>query len=308
MNNTEKKQSLIFTNIKCSKPPIMQSFYCTNNLNWKNDCDCYFDILNTSYPFLHTHSYWEITLLIRGTLVNQINNVNYNFGSGDCFVMRPDDKHAIYTSNKNVDNNILLINFVISSNYMKEMLNIYEHSIYDVLINEKNVLKYTLGTSFLSEIVNGCFKVQLTNTIDVNKAKIYCKALINRIISGIIEQKSQGIQKKPEWLDSFLSYLNSVDSFDKTIKEISQLTPYSYSRLSHLFKEWFNTSIIDYRNSIKLEYAKSLIQNGKNNISEVAYILGFNSLSYFTNIFKKKYGVAPIKYKNEFSKNMLYEK
>ena len=306
MSNLEKNQNLIFTKITGSKPPILQKFYCTNILNWKDDCDCYFDILNTDYPFLHKHSYWELTLLIRGLLINHINNTTQTFEGGDCFIMRPDDKHAIYTKNKDKASNIILINFVVSNDYMRKVLDTYGDDIYDRLINEKNALKFALNTSILSDIINDCYKVQLTNSIDSRNAKIFCKVLVNRILSEIIEQHLLNSNKKPKWLNSFLDYLNSPDSFSKTIKEISQFTPYSYSRLSHLFKEWFNTSIIDYRNSIKLEYAKSLMQNGQNNISEIAYILGFNSMSYFTHLFKNKYGIAPIKYKNNFLKSMSF--
>jgi AraC-like DNA-binding protein len=46
-----------------------------------------------------------------------------------------------------------------------------------------------------------------------------------------------------------------------------------------------------------LELAKSYLEAGKTNISEVAFSSGFENLSHFSRVFKQKYGVSPLKYK-----------
>ena len=43
----------------------------------------------------------------------------------------------------------------------------------------------------------------------------------------------------------------------------------------------------------RLEKAAQLLEQGNLNISEIVYSIGFTSRSYFSKIFKNRYGVSP---------------
>lgn len=58
-------------------------------------------------------------------------------------------------------------------------------------------------------------------------------------------------------------------------------------------------SINDFIKSIRLKRAAQLLQNGKLNVSEVAYSVGFNDRKYFSKEFKKQFGKAPSEYVGE---------
>ena len=47
----------------------------------------------------------------------------------------------------------------------------------------------------------------------------------------------------------------------------------------------------------KLEEARSLLHYSDRSISEISEYLCFSSQSYFQNVFKKKYGMTPIRYR-----------
>lgn len=48
-----------------------------------------------------------------------------------------------------------------------------------------------------------------------------------------------------------------------------------------------------YIRTVRLEHAKRLLAEGTYNVSEVAYLVGFNSLSYFSTCFSEQYGCPP---------------
>ena len=48
--------------------------------------------------------------------------------------------------------------------------------------------------------------------------------------------------------------------------------------------------------------AKELIQAGQMSISRVSYECGYDNYSYFTKLFKKKYGVTPREYSQNVEK------
>ena len=52
----------------------------------------------------------------------------------------------------------------------------------------------------------------------------------------------------------------------------------------------------DLLNEYRLEKAKELLTKKKHNVSEVAFVTGFSSPSYFTKCFKNKFGLLPLAY------------
>ena len=52
-------------------------------------------------------------------------------------------------------------------------------------------------------------------------------------------------------------------------------------------------SIVEFLRHIRLDNAERLLKSGKYNVSEVMYMVGFSSLSYFSRAFKKEFGRLP---------------
>ena len=71
----------------------------------------------------------------------------------------------------------------------------------------------------------------------------------------------------------------------------------SKSHISHLFKKRSGMTINEYCNNLKLEDARKLLLNTNYSITEIAYDSGFNDISYFIRLFKKKFGVTPFNFK-----------
>ena len=65
------------------------------------------------------------------------------------------------------------------------------------------------------------------------------------------------------------------------------------SKLERDIKKYTGMSPNKYIRSYKLNRAKYLIENSDMKVSDVAYMLGFNSLSYFGKCFKNKFGYTP---------------
>jgi len=68
--------------------------------------------------------------------------------------------------------------------------------------------------------------------------------------------------------------------------------------ISHIFKREMGISLSEYIMRQKIEKAKQLIQEGEDNIGNIAIRLGYGSFSYFTELFKRQAGIPPSEYKN----------
>ena len=77
----------------------------------------------------------------------------------------------------------------------------------------------------------------------------------------------------------------------------------SRSSLQILFKENMDISPKKYINEMKLEKSRQMSCENKYTISEIALMLGFNSIHYFSRAFTQKYNMAPSEYSKSLYKS-----
>jgi len=75
----------------------------------------------------------------------------------------------------------------------------------------------------------------------------------------------------------------------------------SQAKLQEGFKVLYTRTVTEYIRHVRLEAARDYIRTTELNISQVVYSIGFSSRSYFSKIFKNKYGISP----SEFQNNVL---
>ncbi|OAQ41762.1 hypothetical protein A5893_01205 [Pedobacter psychrophilus] len=92
-------------------------------------------------------------------------------------------------------------------------------------------------------------------------------------------------------------YIRENINADLSVKNISRKTGLNPNKLQNGFKYLFTTTMNEYITNIRLEQAKVLLQNNEYNVSAVVLAVGLESSSYFSKIFKKKFGITPKKFK-----------
>lgn len=105
-------------------------------------------------------------------------------------------------------------------------------------------------------------------------------------------------------VEKVIEYINQ--NFDKPVQlsdaaKLANMTKVSFSRF---FKAHTGMNFIDSLLEIRLGHASRLLIDTSRSIAEVAYHCGFNNISNFNRLFKKKKGCTP----KEFRENYAYEK
>lgn len=108
-----------------------------------------------------------------------------------------------------------------------------------------------------------------------------------------IEESESKIPAKYKKLRGALFEMRQHWNQNPPISYYAELCNMSQVHFRRLFKEYTGLSPVDYRNSLRLEGARSKLQSGEYNVSEVAELCGFSSVSFFTRSYKKKYGHSP---------------
>ena len=78
-----------------------------------------------------------------------------------------------------------------------------------------------------------------------------------------------------------------------TVRHLAHFLSLSPSRASHVVKEEFGKSFSQLLRSIRLEKAGRLLIDEQLRVGESAHLCGFGSVTYFSEAFRKEFGVTP---------------
>jgi AraC-like DNA-binding protein len=87
-----------------------------------------------------------------------------------------------------------------------------------------------------------------------------------------------------------------------TLADIAGMSPSAFSRF---FKLHTGRNLSDYIIDIRLGYAARMLVDTSRSISEISFDCGFNNLSNFNRIFKKKKGCSPSEFRENYHKTRV---
>lgn len=94
-------------------------------------------------------------------------------------------------------------------------------------------------------------------------------------------------------------YIDNHFKENLTLDQLAQLAHLNKYYLSHTFRREFGTSPINYLISRRIEESRFLLRETDHTLSLIAQILGFSSLSYFSQCFRRVEGVSPLEYRKQ---------
>lgn len=106
---------------------------------------------------------------------------------------------------------------------------------------------------------------------------------------------------------NIIEYLNNNINKEITIDELSVLFYFNKTYIMKRFKKELNISIHEYINTIRIYNSLPYFKED-NYILNIAFKNGFNSLEYYSEIFKKNMGVSPNIYKKYLSYKNITDK
>lgn len=78
-----------------------------------------------------------------------------------------------------------------------------------------------------------------------------------------------------------------------SVENLAKEVGTNVNKLQQGFKHMYGLTVNKYNQQVKLEKARDLLETTDHNISEIVNMIGFSNRSYFSKIFKEKYGVSP---------------
>ena len=107
-------------------------------------------------------------------------------------------------------------------------------------------------------------------------------------------------RKSREKIKQILAYIEENYGEVITVEEAAGLCYYSKSHFMKYFRQYMGLSFVQYLNDYRLSKAAGLLVSTEDSVTDIAQRCGFDNLSYFNRLFRRKYGMTPGRYRMDF--------
>lgn len=242
----------------------------------------------------HFHDEYEINYINAGRCIMTIEDKNIALRQGECIIIPPSYRHS----------------FMVDG-LQKCQITQFEFKSCDVNKRSASLMLFTSEQPFF-KIVNCTDVLESMSSMyaysNCESYSEYNKLLFDLemqkffvILSMHIDQTNLLRQKcENSILEAVLAYIDGHYEQDISLEELAQHHKISSRYLRKIFMEHVGFSAVEYLTMLRIESAKDLLKNTSISISDIAMNVGYNSFQYFSMMFKKKTGISPKDFRNQY--------
>ena len=130
-----------------------------------------------------------------------------------------------------------------------------------------------------------------------------CQAYMEILIIRLMRSTSLAVPEEPQIISTnrqcaaIRRYIDMHFKESLTLEQLAEEGHMNKYYLSHAFKREYGISPINYMISKRIEESKYLLAETDLSMSQIAQLLGFSSLSYFSQVFRRTQGISPKEYR-----------
>lgn len=258
--------------------------------NWEND--------------MHNHTFFQLFAFSEGNGHILIENDTFPVSPQQIYLIQPQQFHAIQAA-PNQLLHILDIKFSVQSQSLFEDLTRislpFVSGNYSWYIHcfERIIRESTMRQKYYYPIIcNHLFEmlVNLVRETEDNGTTLQSRSSDNPPLKTY---RGVNVSTLMEYIKFNYSHIISLD-------DLALAAHTSKTTLTNMFKELYDTTPIRYVNALRMQKAKELLVNTDISIGEIAELVGFQSIHYFSRCFKSKENCTPIEYRILNSKNQYF--
>jgi len=107
-------------------------------------------------------------------------------------------------------------------------------------------------------------------------------------------------------IEKVFEYMNAHYNMQITLAEVAKIANMPEASFSRFIKKRTGKTFIDSLNEIRLGHASRMLIDTTNTVAEIAYKCGFNNISNFNRIFKRKKFCIPKEFRETYTGNRVF--
>ncbi|KRE96861.1 hypothetical protein ASG89_30475 [Paenibacillus sp. Soil766] len=264
---------------------------------------CEFRTIPLEQQLLHSHTGYEIYLVLQGTGTYIVGDRLYPLHAGCLTIIHPNVIHRPFHGHSKEFHRYVLS---IDESYLEHLHSICKLSDLSIprLLAEGNPDSnhFFLNAQQLDRVQSQF--AELTQAL-VRHEMGYELTVLRSIVDlfllvlGLLGDNATKYTGDQHLIGDVLSYLIGHHQEPLLIEDLVMRFPVSRSQLFPLFKETTGTTIKQFLIEYRLNKAKRLLMETELSISDVSAAVGFGDMSHFFHVFKKETGLTPKQYRVE---------
>ncbi len=240
--------------------------------------------------------FYHLMIVLKGNFTHIINGQEVQLNEGDALLLPPGTvrkrlfqkeftDHVVFNFRMKKENDlkspIRFKNAV--TPYIRKLLDAYPCKFYNDLSHN-----YKFYISQNSKIDN-------SRDLAVNKAILHNH--LNAILIILFDSLNPQTQNK--YVNSILKYINDNITTPLSLADVCKAVHLSKEYVARVFKKEIGMTVTDYIIQQKLDLAKNMLLSDELSLSDISEKLGYQDYNYFSRLFKRQYGISPIKMKKD---------
>ncbi len=244
------------------------------------------------------HDFWEIVYADKKSVVITAGAKELVLEVGQMYIHKPNEFHKIRCDGTNAANSVIL-SFDCSS---PELMSVTGAAI-TCSAEEKRLMGSIIREA--TEAFSTPLGIPYTSIMEKSGAGSFgCEQMIQlymeQLLIMLIRRSGRTFPLKAKDNNKLIleicEYLENNVEKRLSFSDIQKKFNVSASVIKRLFKENMNCGIMEHFTRIKVDAAKQMIRENEFNFTEISERLGFNTLQYFTTVFRRVSGMSPSEY------------
>jgi len=241
----------------------------------------------------HTHEgFAECFLVVSGRLRHQVNGAEQILRAGQLVMVRESDTHSFQPWR---GESFAFQNIAFRTDPLAFICNRY-------FSNQPDFWGGSNGPPAVWTLDRESFdrmELRISQLMIRPRTQIYIEQFLLDVLTDPPRSTAPAAKPKPDWLERACEALNSPAEFSTGTAALFRIAGRSPEHVSRELKRCTGETPTELVNRLRLEHAaRHLLLSGKN-ITTVAYDCGFETLSYFSGLFKNRFGLTPRDYRKK---------
>lgn len=153
---------------------------------------------------------------------------------------------------------------------------------------------------FIRDILSRYVDVRNDYCTDLRTSASVTNVLAECLVETIQNATAQSRPMPPERIHRVYDYITQHFTERLTLDTLSSIFFMNKFYLQKQFQHYIGKSPCEYQNELRIDSAKELLRMTNLSVNDISVRLGFESTSYFIHLFKKREGVTPLQYRNNW--------
>lgn len=289
-----------YTGVDCKNELIIEKLYSLH----------YFEYMSSFQFAGEDHNFWEFICVDKGEVIIGAGEKSLRLKKGEIAFHEPGEFHWVKADGE-IAPNLIVVSFSSSS----EMMDFFRKKLLVIDNKERQILADMIREAkiCLKDRLDDPYQKNLVLNEEIPTGSLQLLMLYLQQFLILLYQRSQKkeeeqfgqdmiyekISKKnydQEMFERISDYMKANLSCKLTLEQICRDNLIGRAKLQKIIRNETGLGVIDYFASLKIASAKEYIRSERMNFSQIAEILGYSSVHYFSRQFKNITRMSPSEY------------